>query len=358
MADPVFVGPRDGGDGRSRRVPAAPREGPEPPGAARGARGATGRRDRERRRSPNARSTPPAPAAPRHRRGRRSAGRARARVPRALATRGVTRSQPLADAGYRVLAPDQRGYGRSSRPDRGRGLRHPRADRRPARAARRRRRGAGRVRRPRLGRDRSCGSSRCSRPERVARRGRDERPVHAPRADAADRSSCARCSVTPSSTSSTSRSPGVADADLGRDPATTMRRLLAAVTREDGRRARPVRASWRPTGAGSSTASPSPTGCPTGSPRPSSTTTSPSSRAPASPAPINWYRNLDRNWELTAAPRRRRVEVPSLFIGGALDPVLLMSPPAAGEAFLDDHRGDRDRRRCGPLGAAGVAGAR
>ena len=28
--------------------------------------------------------------------------------------------------------------------------------------------------------------------------------------------------------------PGVADADLGRDPATTMRRLLAAVTREEG----------------------------------------------------------------------------------------------------------------------------
>ena len=31
--------------------------------------------------------------------------------------------------------------------------------------------------------------------------------------------------------------------------------------------------------------------------------------------------------------------MPSLFIGGALDPVLLMSPPGVGEPCLDDHRG-------------------
>ena len=36
---------------------------------------------------------------------------------------------------------------------------------------------------------------------------------------------------------------------------------------------------------------------------------------------INWYRNFDRNWELTAAPRRRaRSTVPSLFIGGSRRP--------------------------------------
>jgi pimeloyl-ACP methyl ester carboxylesterase len=54
---------------------------------------------------------------------------------------------------------------------------------------------------------------------------------------------------------------------------------------------------------------------------------------------INWYRNFDRNWELTEHLADARVEVPSLFIGGALDPVLLMSPPAAAEPWLTDHRG-------------------
>ena len=54
---------------------------------------------------------------------------------------------------------------------------------------------------------------------------------------------------------------------------------------------------------------------------------------------INWYRNLDRNWELTPQLAGARVTVPSLFIGGTLDPVLMMSPPAAAEPWLDDHRG-------------------
>ncbi len=55
---------------------------------------------------------------------------------------------------------------------------------------------------------------------------------------------------------------------------------------------------------------------------------------------INWYRNFDRNWELTEQLTDAHVTVPSLFIGGALDPVLLMSPPSISEGWLDDHRGD------------------
>ena len=35
--------------------------------------------------------------------------------------------------------------------------------------------------------------------------------------------------------------------------------------------------------------------------------------------PLNWYRNLHRNWELTRAWRNRPVEVPSAFIGGLSD---------------------------------------
>ena len=43
---------------------------------------------------------------------------------------------------------------------------------------------------------------------------------------------------------------------------------------------------------------------------------------------INWYRNMDRNWTLTERIDGMGVAVPSLFIGGALDPVIAMTPPA------------------------------
>jgi pimeloyl-ACP methyl ester carboxylesterase len=54
---------------------------------------------------------------------------------------------------------------------------------------------------------------------------------------------------------------------------------------------------------------------------------------------INWYRNLDRNWSLTEHVAGAKVEVPSLFVGGALDPVLRMSPPEVMDGWLTDHRG-------------------
>jgi pimeloyl-ACP methyl ester carboxylesterase len=38
--------------------------------------------------------------------------------------------------------------------------------------------------------------------------------------------------------------------------------------------------------------------------------------------PIEYYRNMDRNWELTAAIADRQVEVPCLMISAADDPVL------------------------------------
>ncbi|MFV0279195.1 MAG: alpha/beta hydrolase [Rhodoblastus sp.] len=37
---------------------------------------------------------------------------------------------------------------------------------------------------------------------------------------------------------------------------------------------------------------------------------------------INWYRNLDRNWELTAPWQDAKIHQPSLFIAGARDPVI------------------------------------
>jgi pimeloyl-ACP methyl ester carboxylesterase len=54
---------------------------------------------------------------------------------------------------------------------------------------------------------------------------------------------------------------------------------------------------------------------------------------------LNWYRNLDRNWEITAHAAERHVTAPAQFIGGAQDPVLMMSPPSVMDGWLDDDRG-------------------
>jgi pimeloyl-ACP methyl ester carboxylesterase len=37
---------------------------------------------------------------------------------------------------------------------------------------------------------------------------------------------------------------------------------------------------------------------------------------------LNWYRNIDRNWELLAAWHHARVEVPALYLAGERDLVL------------------------------------
>ena len=54
---------------------------------------------------------------------------------------------------------------------------------------------------------------------------------------------------------------------------------------------------------------------------------------------INWYRNFDRNWEQTASIAGAKVAVPSLFITGSADPVAIMSPAGVMDGWLEDHRG-------------------
>jgi pimeloyl-ACP methyl ester carboxylesterase len=43
---------------------------------------------------------------------------------------------------------------------------------------------------------------------------------------------------------------------------------------------------------------------------------------------LNWYRNMDRNWELMGAWATAKITVPALFIAGDRDPVLTMIPGA------------------------------
>ncbi len=54
---------------------------------------------------------------------------------------------------------------------------------------------------------------------------------------------------------------------------------------------------------------------------------------------LNWYRNLDRNWELTADWAERKVEIPALFVAGANDVVLMMTPPSVMDGWVTDLRG-------------------
>jgi pimeloyl-ACP methyl ester carboxylesterase len=53
---------------------------------------------------------------------------------------------------------------------------------------------------------------------------------------------------------------------------------------------------------------------------------------------LNWYRNLDRNWELTADLAGAKVEVPALFIAGERDTVLKMTPPEIMDGWVSDLR--------------------
>src|SRR5688572_3337231 len=53
---------------------------------------------------------------------------------------------------------------------------------------------------------------------------------------------------------------------------------------------------------------------------------------------INWYRNLHRNWELTPQLTAATIDVPSAFIAGERDPVLVMSSPAGLPHVLTDLR--------------------
>jgi pimeloyl-ACP methyl ester carboxylesterase len=53
---------------------------------------------------------------------------------------------------------------------------------------------------------------------------------------------------------------------------------------------------------------------------------------------LNWYRNIDRNWELTAPYGERRIEQPAMFLTGELDPVRRFMPAEAMQGWVTDLR--------------------
>jgi pimeloyl-ACP methyl ester carboxylesterase len=53
---------------------------------------------------------------------------------------------------------------------------------------------------------------------------------------------------------------------------------------------------------------------------------------------LNWYRNIDRNWELMAPVAERRVEQPAFFLTGERDPVRRFMPAEAMRGWVTDLR--------------------
>lgn len=114
--------------------------------------------------------------------------------------------------------------------------------------------------------------------------------------------------------------PGVADAELGRDPVTTMRRVFGGPRDPDDR------------GARARMSAPGPAGWVERLPRPVSLpdwiTQAEFDHYVAEftrtgfTGGLNWYRNFDRNWKRTASTADATIDAPSLFIAGSADPVL------------------------------------
>jgi len=55
---------------------------------------------------------------------------------------------------------------------------------------------------------------------------------------------------------------------------------------------------------------------------------------------LNWYRNIDRNWELTAPVAARGVSQPALFLTGERDPVRSFMPAEAMRGWVSDLRAE------------------
>jgi pimeloyl-ACP methyl ester carboxylesterase len=53
---------------------------------------------------------------------------------------------------------------------------------------------------------------------------------------------------------------------------------------------------------------------------------------------LNWYRNIDRNWELTRRYDDRKIEMPALFMAGTRDSAIKWMPPEVMQGRVTDLR--------------------
>ena len=130
--------------------------------------------------------------------------------------------------------------------------------------------------------------------------------------------------------------PGVADQDLGRDTRDTLRRFYAAISAEATAEA------FRPLPREGTTLRdwlPEPGALPGWLSQADLDLYVTEFTRTGFTGGLNWYRNLKRNWERTQDLDGRKVEVPALFIAGERDPVIAMFPMAAMSEWVPDLRG-------------------
>jgi pimeloyl-ACP methyl ester carboxylesterase len=122
--------------------------------------------------------------------------------------------------------------------------------------------------------------------------------------------------------------PGMADAELSRDPAATFRKVLCSL----GGEGPPM--SLIPPGGGFLDAAADTAELPGWLAQHDIDEYVSEYAQSGFTGPLNWYRNLDRNWELTGAWLHAPIGVPSLFIAGDKDPVLsFISPDGISSAL-------------------------
>jgi pimeloyl-ACP methyl ester carboxylesterase len=114
--------------------------------------------------------------------------------------------------------------------------------------------------------------------------------------------------------------PGVADAELDADPARTIKRLISGLTRSDDPTA--ALRMIQPGPDGFIERLPEPDGLPDWISAQEIDHYIAEFTRTGFTGGLNWYRNLDRNWEVMADPPAATIAVPAMFIGGTADPVL------------------------------------
>jgi pimeloyl-ACP methyl ester carboxylesterase len=114
--------------------------------------------------------------------------------------------------------------------------------------------------------------------------------------------------------------PGIADAELGADPARTIRRMMGGL-RTSGDQSAALR-MVAPGPEGFIDRLPEPDGLPDWISQDEVDHYISEFSRTGFTGGLNWYRNLDRNWDTTAELADAKISVPCLFIGGTADPVL------------------------------------
>jgi pimeloyl-ACP methyl ester carboxylesterase len=133
--------------------------------------------------------------------------------------------------------------------------------------------------------------------------------------------------------------PGVADADLAADPRETMTRMLAGLTLAGGGEV-DVAGLAGSDGRGFVDRLPRADGLPAWLSQAELDHYVAEFTRTGFTGGINWYRNFDRNWETTPSLDGAHVTIPSTFITGAADPVNLMTPAGIMDGHALDHRGN------------------